>query len=55
MLKFSANLHITSHVDSALASTREYWRRRLGLPEYVVIDQRKLADIIAASAKRESE
>lgn len=53
MIQFALALHYISHVDSALASTREFWRRKAGLPEEIVADPRKLSDIIAERASIE--
>jgi hypothetical protein len=48
MLNRALAFHVTSHVDSALASTREFWRRKLGFPEWVVTDPRTIAEIAAS-------
>jgi hypothetical protein len=48
VLEFALAGHINSHVDSALASTREFWRRKLGFPEDVVTDPRPIAEIAAS-------
>ena len=32
-------------VDSEIATTREFWRAKAGLPEHIVKDPRKLAEI----------
>jgi hypothetical protein len=45
MLNFALLIHVNSHIDSAVASTREFWRRKLGFPEEIVADPRPLAEI----------
>lgn len=47
MLNLAFALHASSHLDSKLATTREYWRREAGLPEAIVMDPRPLAEIAA--------
>ncbi|MDR6818443.1 hypothetical protein J2X76_003620 [Neorhizobium sp. 2083] len=47
MLEFAYLLHVASHVDSVIPSTREFWRRKIGMPEDVVADPRALAVILA--------
>jgi hypothetical protein len=54
MLEFVFNLHIASQADSVLASTREFWRRKLGLPEEIVTDPRKLDEIKAFATKNKT-
>lgn len=36
-------------VDSRLASTREYWRHKMGLPAHIVSDPRTLVEILCSS------
>lgn len=40
-------LQVIQFVDSPLASTREFWRKKLGLRDDIARDPRPLADIIA--------
>lgn len=40
-----AELMADQLVDSDLASTREFWRRKVGFPEHVVMDPRPLNEI----------
>lgn len=41
-------------VDSALPSTREFWRRKMGHPDPVVTDPRPLAVIVAELNEKEA-
>lgn len=46
MIERHAEFMANQLVDSQLASTREFWRRKLGLPEDIVKDPRPLAEIM---------
>lgn len=39
-------------VDSSLVTTREFWRRKIGLPEEIVTDPRPLREIAAEEEAR---
>jgi hypothetical protein len=53
ILNFAFALYDARMVDSELATTRVYWRRRLGYPEAIVHDPRPLIE--AANLMPEQE
>jgi len=46
LIDLATDLHVMTGVDSKLATTREFWRRKFGMPEEIVNDPRPLAEII---------
>jgi hypothetical protein len=55
LLKFAFSLYDAQMVDSPLASTRVYWRRRLGYPEAIVHDPRPLIEAANLMPEQEIE
>ncbi len=47
MIENALLLHFITNVDSPLASAREFWRRKFGFPESVVMDPRTMAELAA--------
>lgn len=46
MLQFALALHVASHVDSALETTRIYWREKLGATPGQARDPRPFAEVM---------
>lgn len=47
ILNVALGIHFTVNMDSAVATTREFWRRKALLPEEIVKDPRNLGDIVS--------
>lgn len=55
MIKTALSIHFAVNMDSALATTREFWRRKAGFDEAVVLDPRPLAVIMRERAEQARE